>query len=216
MSMSRIIKRVFDVVAALAGLVVLAPLLAIVAAAIRLTMGRPVLFRQVRPGYAGRPFTLVKFRTMREASGPDGRPLADAERLTRLGRFLRATSLDELPQLWNVLTGELSLVGPRPLLTRYLPYYTERERLRLTVRPGITGWAQVRGRNHAPWDQRLGDDAWYVENWSLGLDLLILLKTVQIVLLGRGVVVAPTEAMRDLDEERTGLAQRSHRPEPQP
>lgn len=172
-------------------------------------MGRPVLFRQTRPGYRAKPFFLYKFRTMREAYGPDGTPRPDAERLTRLGRFLRRKSLDELPQLWNVCRGDMSLVGPRPLLTRYLPYFTDRERLRQTVRPGITGWAQIRGRNAASWDQRLSDDVWYVENWSLSLDLKILLMTLKAVLEGSGVVVDPRATMLNLDEERAARREES-------
>ena len=200
--MDRTIKRLIDLTVASLVLALLAPVMALVALAIRLTMGRPVMFRQVRPGYRAKPFVLSKFRTMREAYGPDGTPRPDAERLTHLGRFLRKTSLDELPQLWNVLRGDLSLVGPRPLLTRYLPYFTERERLRQTVRPGITGWAQIRGRNAASWDQRLSDDVWYVENWSLLLDLKILLMTLKAALQGSGVVVDPRSTMLNLDEER--------------
>ena len=148
--MTQIIKRLFDMTAASLILIVCAPVMAFVALAIRLMIGGPVLFRQIRPGYRANPFTLYKFRTMREAYDDDGALRPDVERLTPLGRFLRKTSLDELPQLWNVLRGELSLVGPRPLLTRYLPYFTERERLRQTVRPGITGWAQVRGATPHP------------------------------------------------------------------
>lgn len=146
-------------------------------------MGRPVLFRQVRPGYQARPFVLFKFRTMlADEHAADGRPLSDAERVTPLGWFLRRTSIDELPQLWNVLTGSMSLVGPRPLLTEYLPYYTERERLRHSVRPGITGLAQVSGRNLIAWADKLELDARYVERWSLWLDLRILLMTLRRVL----------------------------------
>jgi len=195
-------KRMVDVVVALLGLVVFSPVIAAVALVIRLTMGRPVLFRQVRPGFKTRPFTMYKFRTMREAYGPDGTPLLDAERLTPLGRLLRKTSLDELPQLWNVLRGDLSLVGPRPLLTRYLPYFTERELVRHEVRPGITGWAQIHGRNASSWDRRLADDVWYVEHQSLWLDFRILVATARIALLGRGVVVDPESTMRNLDVER--------------
>jgi sugar transferase EpsL len=175
--MSRGIKRSLDVVVALTGLALAAPVMAAVAVAIRATMGAPVLFRQVRPGYREEPFELVKFRTMRRERGRDGRELPAAERVTPLGWWLRRTSLDELPQLWNVLKGDLSLVGPRPLLTEYLPHYSERERLRHTVRPGITGLAQVSGRNLISWEQKLELDAQYVERWSLGLDARILAKT---------------------------------------
>jgi lipopolysaccharide/colanic/teichoic acid biosynthesis glycosyltransferase len=188
--LSRLVKRVLDVAVAATLLVLAAPLLAAIALAIRLAMGRPVLFRQVRPGRFARPFTLVKFRTMREATGPDGQPLPDAERLTRLGRFLRATSLDELPQLWNVLVGELSLVGPRPLLLDYLPLYTAEQARRHEVPPGLTGWAQVNGRNAISWEQKLNYDIYYVNNCCLSLDLKILWLTVRKVVSREGVSAA--------------------------
>jgi lipopolysaccharide/colanic/teichoic acid biosynthesis glycosyltransferase/glycosyltransferase involved in cell wall biosynthesis len=187
---ARRLKRALDLAAALAGLVVLSPLLAVLSLIIRLNMGSPVFFRQRRPGRDGVPFELVKFRTMRNASGPDGRPLPDAERLTLLGRFLRATSLDELPQLWNVLKGELSLVGPRPLLMEYLAFYTPEQARRHEVPPGITGWAQVNGRNALSWEQKFAHDVWYADHWSLGLDLKILGLTVLKVLHREGVSAA--------------------------
>jgi len=198
------LKRTLDLsVAALGLAVAAAPMLAI-AAAIRWTMGSPVLFRQVRPGRGERRFCVYKFRTMNhEAQDADGRPLSDTERLTRLGLFLRRTSLDELPQLFNVLRGEMSLVGPRPLLERYLPYYTPRERLRFRVTPGITGLAQIRGRNTLPWDKRLELDAQYVEQWSLGLDLKILLRTVGKVLRREDIQDDPSREMLDLDIQRS-------------
>lgn len=199
----RAVKRAADVALSGAALVVLAPVLAGVAAAVRRQMGSPVLFRHVRPGRRERPFTLYKFRTMRAPAYP-GEP--DADRLTPLGRRLRRTSLDELPELVNVLRGDMSLVGPRPLLTRYLPYYTDAERVRHSVRPGLTGWAQVHGRNAVSWDERLALDAWYVRHWSLRLDARILLRTVRLVWRGEGVVEAPATAMRDLDEERRAAA----------
>lgn len=178
-------KRALDMAVAAAGLVILSPLLALLWAVVRVTLGRPALFRQTRPGRGGRPFVLVKFRTMRGASGDPAS--SDAERLTRLGRFLRATSLDELPELWNVLRGEMSLVGPRPLLTEYLPLYSAEQARRHEVRPGITGWAQVHGRNAVEWPERLSLDAWYVDHYSLGLDLRILWRTIAQVLSRRGV-----------------------------
>jgi lipopolysaccharide/colanic/teichoic acid biosynthesis glycosyltransferase len=187
MNISILIKRVIDLAVAGLSLLVLAPLMAIVSAVIAVTMGRPVLFRQIRPGYLGRPFELVKFRTMRDARDADDRPLPDADRLTDLGRFLRRTSLDELPQLWNVLKGELSLVGPRPLLMEYLPRYTPSQARRHEVRPGITGWAQVNGRNSISWEQKFEYDVWYVDNWSLRLDTKILAMTVLKVIQGEGV-----------------------------
>src|SRR3990172_2045989 len=176
---SRLVKRVLDVVVAGTALLLAALPMLVVAVLIRITMGSPVLFCQARPGKAKRLFALYKFRSMNDARGPDGRLLPDCQRLTRLGRFLRRTSLDEWPQLWNVLRGDMSLVGPRPWLARYLPYYTERECLRFDVPPGITGWAQVRSRNRLGWDERLSLDIWYVENWSLALDLRIIVLTVR-------------------------------------
>jgi lipopolysaccharide/colanic/teichoic acid biosynthesis glycosyltransferase len=159
----------------------------ITAGLVRVSMGSPVLFCQQRPGLGGRPFTLVKFRTMRDATDPAGRPLPDAQRLTRVGRLLRRTSLDELPQLWNVLKGDMSLVGPRPLLMEYLPRYNDRQRRRHDVRPGITGWAQVNGRNALSWEEKFEHDVWYVEHRSLGLDVKIVLMTLGQVFAGRGV-----------------------------
>jgi lipopolysaccharide/colanic/teichoic acid biosynthesis glycosyltransferase len=175
-------KRALDVVGAGTGLVLLAPLLAATALAVRIALGRPILFRQVRPGLRGEPFTILKFRTMRAPRADEVWYRTDEQRLTPLGRFLRVTSLDELPELWNVLRGEMSLVGPRPLLLEYLDSYTPEERRRHDVRPGITGWAAVNGRNALPFKERLRLDCWYVEHWSLGLDLRILLLTVKQVL----------------------------------
>jgi sugar transferase EpsL len=158
-------------------LVLLSPLMAVVAFLVRLSMGRPVLFRQPRPGKSALPFTVFKFSTMSQMRGPDGKLLPDADRLTALGRFLRAASLDELPQLWNVLRGEMSLVGPRPLMMEYLERYTPEQARRHEVLPGITGWAQVKGRNSLSWEQRLQLDIWYVDHWSLWFDLKILILT---------------------------------------
>ena len=181
------ILRLRDIVGALAGLVLLAPLLAAIALGIRLTLGRPVLFRQLRPGLHGRPFGLVKFRTMRDALDASGAPLPDEQRLTRFGRFLRTTSLDELPELWNVLIGDMSLVGPRPLLMEYLPLYSPRQARRHEVKPGITGWAQVSGRNALGWDEKFALDVWYVDHRSHWLDLKILALTVIKVLRAEGI-----------------------------
>jgi lipopolysaccharide/colanic/teichoic acid biosynthesis glycosyltransferase len=172
--LQRALKVLLDRGAALAGLAALSPVLLAVAAVIRVRMGAPVFFVQERPGLGGRIFRVVKFRTMRNAVGRDGTLLPDAERLTALGKFLRATSLDELPQLWNVLRGELSLVGPRPLLVQYLPRYTPEQARRHDVLPGITGWAQVNGRNALSWDEKFALDVWYVDHWSFVLDLKIL------------------------------------------
>jgi lipopolysaccharide/colanic/teichoic acid biosynthesis glycosyltransferase len=170
-------KRLIDLTVAGVGSVAVAPIALGTAVAIRASMGSPVVFRQVRPGRHGKTFELYKFRTMRDALGPDGRPLPDAERLTAVGRFIRSTSLDELPQLWNVLRGDMSLVGPRPLLVQYLTRYDARQARRHEVMPGITGWAQIRGRNALSWPEKLELDAWYVDNWSLWLDARILVET---------------------------------------
>jgi len=180
-------KKLLDMFAALCGLLLLSPLLLLVAAFLRISMGRPVLFRQTRPGKHGRPFELIKFRTMSDLKDAAGDPLPDAERLTCLGRFLRATSVDELPQLWNVLRGELSLVGPRPLLMDYLPRYSPEQARRHEVMPGITGWAQVNGRNAITWDGRFALDVWYVDNWSIWLDLKILGMTLLKVIRREGI-----------------------------
>lgn len=180
-------KRIVDVAVALVALVVLAPLLLVLALLVRVRLGAPVLFRQQRPGLHGALFPLVKFRTMTDARDAQGRLLPDGERLPPFGRWLRATSLDELPELWNVLRGEMSLVGPRPLLPEYLPLYSPRQARRHEVRPGLTGWAQVQGRNALDWDERLELDAWYVEHRSWRLDLRILLMTVGAVLGARGI-----------------------------
>jgi len=178
-------KRRLDAGLALLGLVVLAPLMLVVALVVMVTMGRPDLFRQVRPGQGGRPFALVKFRTMRVAAA--GSDTNDAGRLTAVGRFLRASSLDELPELWNVLRGEMSLVGPRPLLMEYLELYSLEQARRMEVRPGITGWAQVHGRNALSWPERLARDVWYVDHLSPGVDLRILVRTIGQVVGRRGI-----------------------------
>jgi len=188
-------KRLFDFVAASLALLLLAlPLLAL-AWLIRRKLGSPVLFRQVRPGLQGRPFTMVKFRTMTDARGSAGALLPDAHRLTPFGRFLRASSLDELPELWNVLCGDMSLVGPRPLLMEYLPLYTPEQGRRHEVRPGITGWAQVNGRNAISWQDKFALDVWYVNNQSLWLDSKILWMTVRKVLVRDGISAAGDATM---------------------
>jgi len=180
-------KRVPDVLCAASGLVVMSPILAATALLIRLTMGKPVMFRQRRPGKHARPFTILKFRTMSAVKDQESRLLPDSERLTRIGRFLRSTSLDELPQLWNVLRGDISLVGPRPLLMEYLPRYSAEQARRHDVMPGITGWAQINGRNALTWEEKFSLDTWYVDNWSLKLDALILLKTLLSVMKREGI-----------------------------
>lgn len=168
----------FDCVMAAMALIVLSPLIAGVALLVRLRLGRPVFFRQERPGLNGRIFTMVKFRTMREAVCSDGKLLDDRDRLTPFGQWLRATSLDELPELWSILKGEMSLVGPRPLLVEYLPLYSPEQARRHDVRPGLTGWAQVNGRNAISWDEKFAYDIWYVDHLSLGLDMKIIIRTI--------------------------------------
>lgn len=180
-------KRLLDIVASVLGLLVLSPLLLFVAWRIRATMGSPVLFKQERPGLHGKPFTMLKFRTMRDALDHDGNPLPDAKRITKFGRFLRSSSLDELPELWNVLKGDMSLVGPRPLLMEYLPLYNARQARRHEVRPGITGWAQVNGRNAISWEEKFDLDVWYVDNQSIFLDIKILCLTVARVASRQGI-----------------------------
>lgn len=183
-------KRLFDVVVAALALLVLAlPLLSLVWL-VRQKLGSPVFFRQVRPGWNGEPFEMVKFRSMTDERGTDGALLSDAMRITTFGRFLRASSLDELPELWNVLKGEMSLVGPRPLLMEYLPLYSREQARRHEVRPGITGWAQVNGRNAISWEDKFALDVWYVDNQSLWLDIKILWMTVRKVLVRDGISAA--------------------------
>jgi lipopolysaccharide/colanic/teichoic acid biosynthesis glycosyltransferase len=195
----RYFKRLVDLVIATLGLIATSPVMLAIAAAVWLLMGRPVLYLDRRPGLNERPFTIVKFRTMRLADDPLE---IDTHRLTPLGRFLRRTSLDELPQFWNILRGDMSAVGPRPLLWRYLPYYRAEERTRHHVRPGVTGWAQIHGRNEVDIDCRLMLDAWYVGNLSFALDMRILLVTFWMVLRCKGVQADPGAAAPDLDALR--------------
>jgi lipopolysaccharide/colanic/teichoic acid biosynthesis glycosyltransferase len=183
----KMLKRIVDILGAALGLLLLSPMLVAVALIVRRHLGPPVYFRQVRPGLKGKPFEMIKFRTMRDGIDADGRLLPDAERLTRLGRFLRSSSLDELPELWNVLKGEMSLVGPRPLLMEYLPLYSSAQSRRHEVRPGVTGWAQVNGRNAISWEEKFAYDVWYVDNQSFLLDARILWMTIIKVLMRKGV-----------------------------
>jgi len=176
------IKRAFDICVALLALVILSPVILVVAILVALKLGRPVIFRQVRPGLRGDPFEMVKFRTMTSARDERGELLPDAQRMTRFGAFLRNTSLDELPELWNVVKGDMSLVGPRPLLMEYLPLYSKHQYRRHEVRPGITGWAQINGRNAISWEDKFKLDVWYVDNQSLALDIKVLALTVKKVL----------------------------------
>jgi len=182
-----VIKRLFDIVASSFGLLLLSPVIAMVAWRIRHKLGTPVLFRQVRPGLNGKPFEMVKFRTMLDAVDPTGHLLPDSKRMTPFGSFLRSSSLDELPELWNVLKGDMSLVGPRPLLMEYLPLYSPEENRRHEVRPGVTGWAQINGRNALSWEEKFALDLWYVDNRSLWLDLRIIFLTVKKVFMRDGI-----------------------------
>lgn len=190
-------KRLLDLMLTIPSLILLSPVMAVVGFLVRLNLGRSVLFRQQRSGLYGKPFTLIKFRTMTDARNIEGNLLSDANRLTPFGRFLRSTSLDELPELFNVLKGEMSLVGPRPLLMKYLPRYTAEQMRRHGVKPGITGWAQVNGRNALSWEQRFAMDVWYVDNYSLGIDIRILIKTLWIALRREGVNQPGVATMRE-------------------
>ena len=181
------LKRAFDIAASASALVVLSPVLAITAYKVKKELGSPVLFRQTRPGLHGKPFEMIKFRTMKDALDKNGNVLPDSERLTEFGKKLRASSLDELPELWNVLKGDMSLVGPRPLLMEYLPLYNAEQAKRHNVRPGVTGYAQVNGRNSLSWEDKFKLDTWYVEHQSLWLDMKILLKTVKKVIIKDGI-----------------------------
>lgn len=205
-------KRIVDFLLAALLLLVLSPVMLLVALAVAATLGWPVFFLQQRPGLHGRPFRLIKFRTMSDALDRQGCPLPDAARLGRFGRALRASSLDELPELLNVLKGDMSLVGPRPLLAEYLPLYDERQRRRHEVRPGMTGWAQVNGRNSLDWAERLELDAWYVENRSLSLDCRILMMTILEVLRARGISEKGQATMTKFRGNRSDDAARQGRP----
>ncbi len=195
-------KRLFDFVAAGLGLLVLSPVMLVVALLIRRRLGSPVLFHQVRPGVSGKPFRMVKFRTMRDALDAQGNPLPDDQRMTPFGAFLRASSLDELPELWNVLKGDMSLVGPRPLLMEYLPLYSAEQYRRHEARPGVTGWAQINGRNALSWEDKFKLDVWYVDNRSFWLDLKILFLTVKKVIRKDGISAAGEATMSKFSGNR--------------
>lgn len=189
------LKRLIDITASSAALVTLSPVLAVTAYKVKKNLGSPILFKQTRPGLYGQPFEMVKFRTMLDAYDEQGNPLPNEQRHTKFGNFLRSTSLDELPELWNVLKGDMSLVGPRPLLTDYLPLYNEEQTRRHDVRPGVTGWAQVNGRNAISWEEKFKLDTWYVDNQSLLLDLKIILMTLKKVVVKEGVNASDTVTM---------------------
>lgn len=197
-------KRAFDISVAALGLLLTAPIMAVTAVTVRVKLGNPVLFTQMRPGKDMKSFRLYKFRTMTSERDAEGNLLPDSARITKFGSLLRTTSIDELPELFNILRGDMSFVGPRPLLTRYNPYFTESELRRFKVRPGLTGLAQVQGRNTTNWDDRLSHDVEYVENLNFIMDLKIFLKTLYLVGKREGVVIVPDAQMLDLDEERKG------------
>lgn len=189
------VKRLLDIVISGVALLVLSPVIAVVSLLVYTRLGSPIFFRQVRPGKDARPFEMIKFRTMKDARDANGDLLPDAERLTRLGRMLRSTSLDELPELWNVLRGDMSLVGPRPLLMQYLPLYSEEQARRHMVKPGVTGWAQVNGRNSLSWDEKFALDIWYVDNHNLWIDIKILFLTLWKVVRRDGISAADDATM---------------------
>ena len=205
--MSKFFKRLFDIVASASGLIFLSPVFLILIYLIRKNLGEPVFFTQERPGKDGKPFKMIKFRSMRDAVDKDGNPLPDSERLTPFGKKLRATSLDELPELWNVLKGEMSLVGPRPLLMSYLPLYNEFQNRRHEMKPGVTGWAQVNGRNALSWDEKFAHDIWYIDHYSFWLDMKILFLTVKKVFIKEGISAEGEATMpyftgNDTDEKK--------------
>ncbi len=205
--MSKFFKRLFDIVASASGLIFLSPVFLILIYLIRKNLGEPVFFTQERPGKDGKPFKMIKFRSMRDAVDKDGNPLPDSERLTPFGKKLRATSLDELPELWNVLKGDMSLVGPRPLLMSYLPLYNEFQYRRHEMRPGVTGWAQVNGRNALSWDEKFAHDIWYIDHYSFWLDMKILFLTVKKVFIKEGISAEGEATMpyftgNDTDEKK--------------
>ena len=185
--MSKFFKRLFDIIASASGLIILSPVFLILAYLIRKNLGAPVFFTQERPGKDGKPFKMIKFRSMRDAVDKNGNPLPDSERLTPFGKKLRAASLDELPELWNVLKGDMSLVGPRPLLMSYLPLYNDFQFRRHEMRPGVTGWAQVNGRNAISWDEKFAYDIWYIDHFSLWFDMKILFLTIKKVFIKEGI-----------------------------
>lgn len=206
--MNFFLKRTFDIIVSTLGLVILSPILLVLALLVRVNLGAPIFFRQERPGLHEKIFRLYKFRSMKDAADAQGRELPDEERLGKFGRLLRASSLDELPELFNVLKGEMSLVGPRPLLVKYLPLYNEEQHRRHDVLPGITGWAQVNGRNAISWEEKFKLDVWYVDHWSPWLDLKILLLTVKKVLIHEGISAenqATTEEFKGSGPNQNGM-----------
>ena len=204
------LKRLLDIIIACIALILLSPLYAFVAYKVKKNLGSPVLFRQVRPGLRGKPFEMIKFRTMKDAVDAQGNPLPDSERLTPFGKMLRSTSLDEMPELWNVIKGDMSVVGPRPLLTEYLPLYTEEQAKRHHVRPGMTGHAQVNGRNAIGWEEKFKLDTWYVENQSTLLDFKIMFKTVHKVLAKDDISAEGEATMTKFTGTKATVDERKH------
>lgn len=204
------LKRLLDIIIASIALILLSPLYAFVAYKVKKNLGSPVLFRQVRPGLHGKPFEMIKFRTMKDAVDADGNPLPDSERLTPFGKMLRSTSLDEMPELWNVIKGDMSVVGPRPLLTEYLPLYSAEQAKRHHVRPGMTGHAQVNGRNAIGWEEKFKLDTWYVENQSTLLDFKIMFKTVHKVLAKDDISAEGEVTMTKFTGTKTTIDERKH------
>ncbi len=203
------IKRILDIVLSGLALIFLSPIMLIIAILVKIKLGKPIIFRQERPGKGEKPFKLIKFRTMNVEKNKDGNLLTDEERLTGFGRFLRATSLDELPEFVNILKGDMSIVGPRPLLMRYLPFYKDEERVRHSVRPGLTGLAQINGRNNVDWDERLKYDIKYVENITFIRDVKIIIRTIGKVLGRRDIASGKQLIIQDLDKEREWMLERS-------
>lgn len=199
------LKRILDIIIASIALILLSPLYFIIARKVKKNLGSPVLFRQVRPGLNGQPFEMIKFRTMKDAADAQGNPLPDSERLTPFGKMLRSSSLDEMPELWNVIKGDMSVVGPRPLLMEYLPLYNEEQAKRHNVRPGMTGHAQVNGRNAISWEEKFKLDTWYVENQSTLLDFKIMLKTVQKVIAKDDISAAGEATMTKFTGSESGI-----------
>ena len=200
--LNRILKRLLDITGALVGILLLSPVMLATAIGVRITMGAPVIFRQTRPGLRTEPFSIYKFRSMKSGHDDHGRILSDTDRLTAFGTFIRNYSLDELPQFFNILKGEMSFVGPRPLLFDYFPYYTPTEMRRHEVKPGVSGWAQIHGRNNLNWDDRLAMDVWYVDHWSVWLDIKIILKTILTVIKREGVTTDGHATFLRLDDAR--------------
>jgi lipopolysaccharide/colanic/teichoic acid biosynthesis glycosyltransferase len=210
--MRHFVKRLFDIISSAAGLIVISPLLVVLAVLVRLKLGSPILFRQQRPGLGGKAFVIYKFRTMTDQRDASGNLLPDEQRLPAFGRFLRSTSFDELPELLNVLKGDMSIVGPRPLMMKYLSRYTTEQARRHEVKPGITGWAQINGRNAISWEDKFKLDVWYVDNWALWLDVKIILKSIWMVVTKQGITQQGRATMDEfMGTQQNGVVERMQR-----